>query len=191
MTDDIFAAGLPTLTTSRGVHVRAVRASDVDAVFAVFGDAETLRYWSHEPFADRAEAVAYVDAIDRAVVERVRFQWAIAADDDDELLGTVTLNSWDRRHRRAEIGFILRRDRQGRGIARACVGAVVRFGFDVMDLHRIEADVDPENAASLKLLKKLGFVDEGLQRERWFTFGAWRHAQLLGLLKRNADTSAW
>lgn len=193
MPPDIFQHGLPTLPAKRGVHVRAVRSddADVDALFAVFSDKETLRYWSHEPFQARDEAVSYVAAVERGVVAEHRYQWAVADDDDDGLIGTVTLNNHDERHRRCEVGFILRRDQHGKGKAKAAVAAVLAFAFDVLDVHRVEADVDPDNAASLQLLRKLGFVDEGLCRERWWVFGEWKHAQLLGLLAQNAPRSTW
>ena len=188
---DIFKNGLPTLTAKNGVHLRAVRSDDAFALYAVFGDAETLRYWSHEPFASKDDAVAYVEAIDRGVAHEHRYQWAIAADDDDALIGTVTLNNHDAKHRRCEVGFILRRDQHGKGRARAAVAAVLAFAYDDLDVHRVEADVDPDNVASLKLLRSLGFVDEGFCAERWFVFGEWKHAQLLGLLAKNAPRSTW
>ena len=51
-----------------------------------------------------------------------------------------------------------------------------------MNVHRIEADVDPDNPASLRLLTRLGFREEGRLADRWFTFGAWHDSVLLGLL---------
>ena len=80
---------------------------------AVFSDAETLKYWSHEPFTSKDDAVAYVEAVARGVAHEHRYQWAIADDADDGLIGTVTLNHHDTRHRRCEVGFILRRDQHG------------------------------------------------------------------------------
>ena len=59
--------------------------------------------------------------------------------------------------------------------------------FSEMRLHRVEADVDPENEASLRLLGRLGFREEGRLAERWFTYGAWRDSVLLGLLARDYD----
>ena len=61
------------------------------------------------------------------------------------------------------------------------------FAFGPMNLHRVEADVDPDNAASLALLARLGFREEGRLAERWFTFGAWHDTILLGLLASDYD----
>src|SRR5690606_20120061 len=97
--------------------------------------------------------------------------------------GAATRDQRDRQTRRAEVGFMLGRAHWGRGFAQEAVRAVLRFAFDRMDLHRVEADTHPDNAASLRLLERLGFRREGHLRERWFTFGAWSDSVLLGLLR--------
>ena len=196
---DPFQHGLPVLDGIR-VRLRALRApaadagadagadggSDLDAVWDIFSDAETLRYWSHEPLASRDQAAEYLAGIARGVAGGTLFQWAVADRETDAVLGTVTLSGWDRRHRRAEIGFLLGRAHWGRGLASDAVRAALAFAFAEMRLHRVEADVDPENGASLRLLARLGFREEGYLAERWFTFGAWRDSVMLGLLAPDA-----
>ena len=184
---DPFSNGLPVLDGAR-VRLRPPRqpeadgGADLDALWAIFSDAETLRYWSHEPFETREQATEYLAGIDRVLAERSLFQWAIADKETDALLGTVTLTAWDRAHRRAEIGFILGNAHWGRGFGSDAVRTVLAFAFSKMRLHRVEADVDPENGASLALLRRLGFHEEGRLAERWFTFGEWRDSVVLGLL---------
>jgi ribosomal-protein-alanine N-acetyltransferase len=185
---DPFADGLPTLGgvardgAGPRIRLRPTRPDDAADLFAVFSDADTLRYWSHEPFTAPAQAHGYLAGIERALLARTLFQWAVAETSTDRLVGTVTLMAWDRAHRRAEIGFVLRRDRWGRGLASEAVRAALAFGFGPMNLHRVEADVDPENSASLGLLTGLGFREEGRLAERWFTYGEWRDSVLLGLV---------
>ena len=87
------------------------------------------------------------------------------------------------RHRRAEVGFVLRRDRWGQGLASDALAVLFGFCFGRLGLHRLEADVDPENARSLRLLEKLGFQREGRLRERWQTQGDARDGIFLGLLR--------
>ena len=62
---------------------------------------------------------------------------------------------------------------------------VLDYAFNVLELHRLEADTDPENAASLALLEKFGFRREGLFRERWYINGKWLDSVMLGLLKQD------
>lgn len=94
-------------------------------------------------------------------------------------------------NRRAELGFALRRDRWGRGLMTEALPVLLRCGFEKMDLHRVEADVDPRNAASIKQLERLGFrregyLREGYLRERHHTHGEPRDALFYGLLRHEA-----
>ena len=185
---DLFTEGLPTLDAER-LRLRHPQSSDAEAVLNLFGDADVLRYWSHGPLADLDAAYAYLDSIESGWRGRKLFQWAIAERESDQLIGTVTLASWDRDHRRAEIGFILHPRHQGLGLASEAVRTVLAFGFGPMHLHRVEADVDPENEGSLRLLERIGFKREGLLRQRWFTFGTWKDTVLLGLLAEDLVSS--
>ncbi len=177
-----FADALPVLDTER-LRLRPVRRTDADHVLEVFGDEAAMRYWSHEPLADLAAAHDYIDRMVLGFATRSLFQWVIAERESDAMAGTVTLYQWDRQNRRAEVGFMLGRAHWGRGFAQEAVRTALRFGFEAMDLHRVEADTHPDNAASLRLLGRLGFHREGHLRERWFTFGAWSDSVLLGLLR--------
>lgn len=177
---DPFADGLPALDGAR-VRLRAVRESDDADLLAVHSDADHLRYWSHGPLEDLDAARRYREDIQAGVRAGRSFKWAIA-DGGDRLVGTVTLYAWDRSNRRAEVGFILSPDHAGRGLASDAVHTAIRFGIAEMDLHRVEADVDPANAASIRLLERLGFQREGHFRDRWFTFGSWKDSAMYGLL---------
>ena len=178
---DPFASGLPTLVAPR-LRLRAPRQADLPAFLRVFGSADDLRYWSHGPLADDAAAREYLRSIHEGARDQSLFQWAVADGETDAMMGTVTLAGWDRNNRRADLGFILARAFWGRGLATEAVRRVLTFAFGEMGLHRVEADVDPENEASLALLERLGFRREGVFRERWFTFGSWKDSVMLGLL---------
>ena len=179
---DPFTDGLPTLDGARA-RLRTVRAADEPDLLAVFSDADHLRFWSHGPLADLDDARRYRESIEAGTADRAFFQWAITEPPADRLVGTVTLADWDRDNRRVEIGFILRPDRAGRGLASDAVRTALGFGIGEMGLHRVEADVDPDNAASVRLLERLGFEYEGRLRDRWFTFyGEWKDSDIYGLL---------
>lgn len=184
MYTDPFDDRLPALDTER-LRLRHPRPSDVEAVFAIFGDVRAMRYWSHEPFEHLDAAREYLRSIDEGFAARSLFQWAITEREADALIGTVTLTAWDRVNRHAEIGFVLHPSEWGRGIASEAVRAVLRFGFERMDLHRVEAELDPRNAASARLLEGLGFQEEGLLPERWFLYDEWCDSALYGLLRRD------
>lgn len=178
--------GIVHLTAER-VVLRRPTEQDLDDLFAVFSDPETMRYWSWLPFRERAEAGRLLENIRALEAEGTLLQWAIADRETDRLLGTCTLASIDHDNGRAEVGFILGRDHQGRGLAREAVSALLDHAFGALGLRRIEADVDPRNEASIRLLSRLGFSREGFLRERWLVGGEVADSILFGLLGRDWD----
>jgi ribosomal-protein-alanine N-acetyltransferase len=182
-TDDPFAHGLPTLEATR-VRLRAMRAEDAPALMAIYGDALVARWGFDPPMKTLDDAMALVLSCARLAAERTLFHWGMAQVEDDVIIGHTTLFQVDRENRRCEIGYSLRRDLWGRGLATEAVGRVIDFAFGPLDLRRLEADVDPRNEGSLRVLAKLGFVREGLFRERWEKNGEVEDAVMLGLLRR-------
>jgi ribosomal-protein-alanine N-acetyltransferase len=176
-------ATLPELHGER-VVLRWLTPHDVPALFAVFSDREVMRYWSSPAMCDPAEAEALLAEIHASYAARTLFQWGIASRADDRVIGTCTLYRIDDKNRRAEIGYALGRDYWGRGLARESLAVLLRYAFDHLALERIEADVDPDNAASLRLLEGLGFAREGYLRERWRVAGGVQDSVILGLLRR-------
>ena len=141
-----------------------------------------MRFWSREPIATPGEARTLLARDLEWVASGEALCWAIAQPDTDRLIGKVNLYLFERASRRAEIGYVLGRAHWGRGLMTEALAAVLGYAFDDLELHRIEADVDPEHAASLALLGKFGFRREGLFRDRWYVHGKWHDSVMLGLL---------
>jgi [ribosomal protein S5]-alanine N-acetyltransferase len=174
---------LPTLETPR-LRLRWLTPDDVPALFAVFGDPTVCRYWSRPALPDLAAAAALQAEIATSFADRSLFQWGIARRDTGAIVGTCTLAALSADHARAEVGFALARACWGRGYVAEALPAMVRFAFGTLDLHRLEADADPRNAASIRALERAGFVREGYQRERYRMLGEWQDGVLFGLLRR-------
>lgn len=173
--------GFPQLTGPR-VRLRGPRDDDTDALFALFSDAAVMRYWSRAPMTEPSEAAGMIVEMGESFAQRDKIGWVIAERGDDVAIGTCTLFRFERRHRRAEIGYALRRDRWGRGIATEAVSLALDWGFRTLGLHRVEADIDPRNLPSRKLLDRLGFASEGVLRERFFIGDEVTDSEIFGLL---------
>jgi RimJ/RimL family protein N-acetyltransferase len=106
----------------------------------------------------------------------------IAIEHVGELVGDVAIGL-DKDGRIATIGYTLRDDMQGKGIAREAVRAVVRRLFEHLGVHRIEADTAVENERSVRLLVDLGFTREGTSRDSSWGKGRWWSAAHFGLLE--------
>lgn len=176
-------ATLPTLRGQR-IALRHPRGDDLDDLLALFGNAEVTRYWSHGPWSARHQAETYLRDIHAGANSGQLLQWALTLPEQDRLLGTVTLYGFARDHARCELGFALHPDHWGQGLARDAVRSAVAHAVGSLEIQRIEADVDPDNRASLRLLESLGFVREGLARERYRLGGGTQDSVMLGLLAR-------
>jgi ribosomal-protein-alanine N-acetyltransferase len=188
MSTDAFDWGtkLPALHGD-GVSLRALGEADLPALFEIFGDPEVMRYGSRGPFVSADDAREYLRDIREGFAARRLFQWGITVASSDSVVGTCTIFGLDREHRRCELGFFLARRFWGQGIAFRALGALLRFAFDELALHRIEADADPRNERSLRLLERLGFRREGLLRERYLVGGELQDAVVFGLLRRDSQ----
>lgn len=173
---------LPRLVGAR-LALRPLRDGDVPSLFEVFSDPEVMRFWSSPPLAGEDGARALLDDIRAHFARRTLFQWGIARLADDQIIGTTTIFQIDEEHRRGEIGFAIARSQWGHGYASEAVTLLIRFAFERLGLHRLEADPDPQNLASIRVLEKQGFKYEGRLRERYFLDGAPQDAAYYGLLR--------
>lgn len=173
-----------TLATPR-LLLRPLQASDAPALFALHSDAELMRHWSTPPWTDSAQADRLIadSAADLAAGQAMRL--GLQRRDDGRLVGTCSLFALQRTSRRAEIGYLLARDSQGTGLMHEALQALIAWSFNVLDLNRLEADIDPRNRASAHVLGRLGFQLEGALRERWIVAGEVSDSALYGLLRRN------
>lgn len=174
---------LPVLATAR-LRLRMLCDDDVPALFEIFGDPEVMRYWSSPPLKDIEAARELLDDIRQHFAARTLFQWGVARKEDDRVIGTVTIFRVVRDHRRGEIGAVIGRGHWGAGLGSEAVTALIRFAFEDLDLHRLEADPDPNNLASIRMIERQGFKREGYLRERYFLDGEPHDALYYGLLRR-------
>ena len=174
----------PTLETER-LWLRQSRPSDAEAIFAVLSQEAVTRHYNLSPLTSVEQAQALVERRAAAFGRRERIRWAIARREDDVVVGSCGFVHWDRNDARAEIGYELAPQWQGRGVMRESLSAMLGFGFGPMRLNRVEALVVPENAPSQHLLSRLGFEQEGLLRQHGFWKGRFHDLLLFSLLKRD------
>jgi [ribosomal protein S5]-alanine N-acetyltransferase len=174
-------AGVPVLETPR-LRLRPYRAEDVEAMFALYSDPRVMRYWSFPPWIEIAQARIYISRCLAGMNSGEIFPWVIAERSSDRLIGAMTLFSLHADQLRAEIGYSLSPDYQGRGLATEALRAGLAHAFDDLGLVRVEADIDPRNEASWRLLERIGFQREGLLRKRWRVNGEVCDTAFYGLL---------
>jgi len=179
---------VPTLAAAR-VRLRPLRDDDADDLFALQSDARVMRYWSHPPWTEREQAVQRLQQLARDLKTSEFYPWGVTKAGHDTVIGTVSLFALNREQRRAEIGYALASSWWGLGYATEMLRAAIDFAFGPLDLARLEADIDPRNTASCRLIERVGFVREGLLRERWHVAGEITDSAIYGLLRREHEAS--
>ncbi|MBN1563463.1 MAG: GNAT family N-acetyltransferase [Anaerolineae bacterium] len=184
----------PILETDR-LRLRQMTRADLPALHAIFGDAETCRYFldqNAEPYAtiEQTEAQVY-DWATRQFELQHGLRWGLTLKSnpagDALLIGTAGYNYWNRAHRRGEIGYDLNRAYWQRGLMTEAIHGILRWGFAALNLHRIEADVTGGNVGSVRVLEKCGFKQDGCLRQRWYLNGQFYDHLLFGLLRADYE----
>jgi len=97
------------------------------------------------------------------------------------LIGTIGFWNILTEHFRAEIGYLLDVDFQGKGIMQEALSKVVEYGFNIMKLHSIEANVNPGNISSTRLLERNNFIKEGYFKENYYYNGRFTDTAVFSL----------
>ena len=163
--------------------LRPLEAPDAPALFAIFSDPRVMRYWNTRPWTaiEQAHVVIARDRVAMPAGEHLRL--GIERGEDKALIGTCQLYGFNAQCRRAELGYSLAYSAWGQGYMNEALTALLDYSFTELNLHRVEADVDPRNEASARCLERLGFVREGYLRERWIVAGEVSDTAFYGLLR--------
>ena len=156
--------------------LRHARPDDLADLHAVFSDSEAMRWWSTLPHTTLDETRTWLDGMiagnaegsDDYVIER-----------DGRVIGKAGF------YRMPDIGYILHPGHQGQGLASEALRAVIEHVFAHRPVDTLTADVDPENAASIALLKRLGFQMTGSGERTWNIGGDWKDSLYFALTRAN------
>lgn len=160
----------PNLETERLI-LRRVLPSDVKEMFELRSNPETMKYIPRPLLTNHEEALAHIQMMEDKIETNEGINWAITLKGDDKMLGVIGHYRIKPEHYRAEVGYMILPQYNGKGITTEAVQCVVDYGFNTMQLHSIEGVIDPENGASERVLQKCGFVKEAHFKENEFFDG--------------------
>ena len=112
-------------------------------------------------------------------------RFAIETLQERVFVGWCSMFKWNPVYRSLAIGYCLDEHAWGKGYTTEAVCAMLRWAYETLDLNRVEAELDARNAASGRLLEKLGFQREGLRREDCIVLGEISDSWIYGLLRRD------
>lgn len=171
----------PLITTERLV-LREITTNDANEIFFLRSDKGLLTYLDKAPEKSIDETIAFIGIIKKNQKDNDGILWGITLKESNSVIGTICYWRMQKEHYRAEIGYILHPAQQGKGIMNEAIKAVIKYGFETMKLHSIEANVNPGNKASMKLLEKNGFVKEAYFRENYYYNGRFIDSAIYSLL---------
>jgi len=171
---------LPILETER-MRLTPLTATDSPQIFTLMRDAEVMAFWDMPESDDPDLIAAIVEGQVEEMAQGRAAYWAMRSLPGEEFVGVCDLSEIDRRHKRAEVGFLLSREAWGQGYALEAMQLVIAYAA-AQGLRRLLARTHLGNRRSDSLLEKLGFAEEGLLRGHVLRDGERRDCRLFGLL---------
>ncbi len=157
------ALSLPEAIETPRVRVRAVTLADLEPLMAVNGDPEVTRFLPYKAWNSLDDARAWYDRMRGIEASGGAVQMVVAQRSDDVAIGTCLIFRHDEARQSAELGFVLGRSHWRTGLMGEAMAALVAHAFGPMGIRHFKAVVEPGNAASAALLRKLGFVSDGTE----------------------------
>ncbi|MFC9961549.1 GNAT family N-acetyltransferase [Streptomyces nigra] len=179
----------PTLHTAR-LRLRPFTDADAAPLYALHSSAHVMRYWDSPPWTDRARAERFIAVCRTMAEEGTGARVAIDRASDGAFVGWCGLSGWNPDYCSASLGYVLGDAMWGHGYATEAAHALLRWAFETLDLNRVQAEADTRNAASARVLEKMGFVREGTLREDCVVNGDVSDSWVYGLLRREWRQSA-
>lgn len=174
----------PELTTER-TFLRKLDIADKPAIFQLRSDERVMRYIARRKMEHPDEAGRLIERLITAADTNDSISWAMVSKGDTNLIGTLCLWNISEQDMRAEIGYDLMPEFQGRGLMQEAMDAVLNYGFTIMNLHTIEAFINAENQASINLVKRKKFVREAYFKENVFFDGKFQSSVIYTLHNPN------
>jgi [ribosomal protein S5]-alanine N-acetyltransferase len=181
--EDIYR-DLPNLETPR-LLLRKLTTEDTPGMFNYASNEEVAKYvtWdAHKTLKDTETFVNFV--LNQYKAHKVS-PWAIEEKETGTFIGTIDFVWWKPVHNMAEIGYVISPDYWGKGITTEAAKAIIQFGFEQMDLVRIQARCLVENIASQRVMEKVGMSYEGTHRKSMFLKGKHYDLKMYAILKED------
>ena len=173
----------PELLTER-LRLRQINNEDANEIFILRSDERVMNFIERPRAKSMDDALQLIQKVNEALTNNDGITWAITLKNDSKLLGTIGYWRIMKEHHRAEIGYLLHPDYQSKGIMQEAFAATIDYGFIIMRLHSVEANVNPDNAASIKLLERNKFAREAYFKENFYYDGKFLDTAIYSLLNQ-------
>lgn len=153
----------PVLQTER-LQLVEVTPDHAEALFEILSDEAVTRFYGMDPLTSAEQGTIIVKSFDDTYKTRRGIRWGMVVKETGAFIGTIGFNHLSEYSKKTEIGFELSKSHWGKGYTSEAVRVILRYAFEELDLFRVGAVTFPDNVASIRLLEKQGFVQEGKLR---------------------------
>ncbi len=174
----------PILESER-LSLRKIILTDAPELFELRTGEKTMKFIDKDKIASVQVAQDMIQNMDFQMQNNAAIMWGITLPGFAPIIGTIGFWRIIKDHRRAEIGYMLNPAYWNKGYVSEAMNGVIDFGFNKMKLHTIEANINPHNLASRRVLEKQGFLQEGFYRENYYFNGKFLDTAVFSLLKSN------
>ncbi|MEO1289755.1 MAG: GNAT family N-acetyltransferase [Chloroflexota bacterium] len=171
----------PTLATER-LLLRKIQPDDVNSLLKLFGNPEVVRFIEMQPIKSIEQANEWLRWMGGVFSAKDGLRWGVTLE-DETFIGSAGLHRWNREAHYAEIGCDIAHHYWGHGYGQEAMRMLMDFGWNHMNLNRIEASVIKGNARSVHVMEKLGFKHEGTMRQRLLKGGKYYDIHIFGILR--------
>ncbi|HEU4789906.1 MAG TPA: GNAT family N-acetyltransferase [Flavobacterium sp.] len=174
----------PILKTQR-LLLRQVGANDANDILSLRSNDEVMKYIPRPYLKSKEDALELIAMFDDKIENGIGINWGIYfLDEPEKLIGIIGYYRMKPEHYRAEVGYMIFPKHNGKGIVSEALQKVIEYGFKEMQLHSIEAILDPENIGSEKVLLKNGFIKEAHLLENEYYEGRFLDSMIYSLLNK-------
>lgn len=166
------------MIVGKRVQLREIEEEDLETIVMWRNDPEILKWlFSYLPLSMSKQRMWYKTYVEDDA------QQIFVIEVEKTAVGTVGLDHIDYRNQRAELGILIDKNWQKKGIGRETLNLLIEFAWNEMNLRKIKALVLAENAAAVKLYKSCGFVEEGVLKEEVYKNGEFKNVIVMALHK--------
>ena len=176
---------LPILETEHLI-LRKVTLEDLEDMFLYGSDEEVAKYVTWDRHKTIADTKGFIEFVLNKYQNKQVAPWGIEYKENGKFIGTIDFVWWKPNHKIAEIGYVLSKDYWGKGLTTEAAKALIQFGFNEMDLVRIQARCLVENIGSSRVMEKSGMQFEGVIRKGMFVKGKHQDLKMYSILRENS-----
>jgi len=145
-------------------NLRKVNESDYKEIYDIYSDEETVKFEGIEAIKTDTQAKEYIQNILNGYENKYFVRWCVESKKSNKVIGLLAIHHFDFRNYNAQIGYILNKSYWRENIMSTVLKEIIKYIFNETEIYRLEANIHPDNKASIKLAEKLGFTKEGLKK---------------------------